>query len=409
MLFEREKKSLIQPTKNLGEIRHYILLEQIGKGSYGKIYLAFDKKLEKKVALKIINKNFLDILNKTEEAFIEQYMLKFCYENKNIINLLGCFTTKEKLIFVLDYYKNGNFEKYLKNIQTENGLLSYETAKFYLAEILNILKYLQDNNISHLDLKPNNFLLDSRLHLKLIDFATAKIQNKKYNLKTKNFEISNENKINLNNFIGTPQYCSPEILNNNVQNFFTCDIWSFGIIMYELFHNKTPFDNYNTSLNEIINNIKKGEFYINEKLPNEIKDLIKKCLIVDQNKRITLNEIFNHPFFKDFNFDNLYEKNVPENFKKSISTINENNKNNFLIEELYKEDDNDYINKKNNISTDVEIDYCSENSDEIEEKNERNKKNKEILSKIIIGIDYCIINFNDNKNNSNIEIKEDYY
>ena len=132
MLFEREKKSLIQPTKNLGEIRHYILLEQIGKGSYGKIYLAFDKKLEKKVALKIINKNFLDILNKTEEAFIEQYMLKFCYENKNIINLLGCFTTKEKLIFVLDYYKNGNFEKYLKNIQTENGLLSYETAKFYL-------------------------------------------------------------------------------------------------------------------------------------------------------------------------------------------------------------------------------------------------------------------------------------
>ena len=402
MLFEREKKSLIQPTKNLGEIRHYILLEQIGKGSYGKIYLAFDKKQEKKVALKIINKNFLDILNKTEEAFIEQYMLKICNENKNIINLLGCFTTKEKLIFVLDYYKNGNFEDYLKNIQTENGLLSYETAKFYLAEILNILKYLQKNNISHLDLKPNNFLLDSRLHLKLIDFSTAKIQNKKFNLKTKKFELNQEKKINLNNFIGTPQYCSPEILNNNVQNFFTCDIWSFGIIMYELFHNKTPFDNYN--LNKMIENIKKGEFYLNEKLPNEIKDLIKKCLIVDQNKRITLNEIFIHPFFKDFNFNDLYEKNVPENFKKSISSINEKNKNNLLIEELYNEDDNDYINKKNNVSTDVENDYCSENSDEIEY--EKNKKNKEI-SKIIVGFDYCIVTFDNN--NSNIEIKENYY
>ena len=397
MLF-KEKKS----AKFLGEIRHYILLEQIGKGSYGKIYLAYDKKQEKKVALKIINKNFLDILNKTEEAFIEQYMLKICNENKNIINLLGCFTTKEKLIFVLDYYKNGNFEEYLKNIQTENGLLSYETAKFYLAEILNILKYLQKNNISHLDLKPNNFLLDSRLHLKLIDFSTAKIQNKKFNLKTKKFELNEEKKINLNNFIGTPQYCSPEILNNNVQNFFTCDVWSFGIIMYELFHNKTPFDNYN--LNKMIENIKKGEFYLNEKLPNEIKDLIKKCLIVDQNKRIKLNEIFNHPFFKDFNFNDLYEKNVPENFKKSISSINENNKNNLLIEELYNEDDNDYINKKNNVSTDVENDYCSENSDEIEY--EKNKKNKEI-SKIIVGFDYCIITFDNN--NSNIEIKENYY
>lgn len=391
-----------EKSKFLGEIRHFILLEQIGKGSYGKIYLAFDKKQEKKVALKIINKNFLDILNKTEEAFIEQYMLKICNENKNIINLLGCFTTKEKLIFVLDYYKNGNFEDYLKNIQTENGLLSYETAKFYLAEILNILKYLQKNNISHLDLKPNNFLLDSRLHLKLIDFSTAKIQNKKFNLKTKKFELNQEKKINLNNFIGTPQYCSPEILNNNVQNFFTCDIWSFGIIMYELFHNKTPFDNYN--LNKMIENIKKGEFHLNEKLPNEIKDLIKKCLIVDQNKRITLNEIFIHPFFKDFNFNDLYEKNVPENFKKSISSINEKNKNNLLIEELYNEDDNDYINKKNNISTDVENDYCSENSDEIEY--EKNKKNKEI-SKIIVGFDYCIVTFDNN--NSNIEIKENYY
>jgi len=391
-----------EKSKFLGEIRHFILLEQIGKGSYGKIYLAFDKKQEKKVALKIINKNFLDILNKTEEAFIEQYMLKICNENKNIINLLGCFTTKEKLIFVLDYYKNGNFEDYLKNIQTENGLLSYETAKFYLAEILNILKYLQKNNISHLDLKPNNFLLDSRLHLKLIDFSTAKIQNKKFNLKTKKFELNEEKKINLNNFIGTPQYCSPEILNNNVQNFFTCDIWSFGIIMYELFHNKTPFDNYN--LNKMIENIKKGEFYLNEKLPNEIKDLIKKCLIVDQNKRITLNEIFIHPFFKDFNFNDLYEKNVPENFKKSISSINEKNKNNLLIEELYNEDDNDYINKKNNVSTDVENDYFSENSDEIEY--EKNKKNKEI-SKIIVGFDYCIVTFDNN--NSNIEIKENYY
>ena len=330
-------------------------------------------------------------------------MLKICNENKNIINLLGCFTTKEKLIFVLDYYKNGNFEEYLKNIQTENGLLSYETAKFYLAEILNILKYLQKNNISHLDLKPNNFLLDSRLHLKLIDFSTAKIQNKKFNLKTKKFELNEEKKINLNNFIGTPQYRSPEILNNNVQNFFTCDVWSFGIIMYELFHNKTPFDDYN--LNKMIENIKKGEFYLNEKLPNEIKDLIKKCLIVDQNKRIKLNEIFNHPFFKDFNFNDLYEKNVPENFKKSISSINENNKNNLLIEELYNEDDNDYINKKNNnVSTDAEIDYCSENSDEIEEKTY--KKNKENLSKIIVGFDYCIVTFNDNNNS---EIKENYY
>jgi serine/threonine protein kinase len=83
--------------------------------------------------------------------------------------------------------------------------------------------------------------------------------------------------------------------------------------MYELFHNKTPFDDYN--LNKMIENIKKGEFYLNEKLPNEIKDLIKKCLIVDQNKRIKLNEILIILFLKILNLMVYMKKMCLKNLK----------------------------------------------------------------------------------------------
>ena len=197
-MFEEDKKNLFKLNKKTSsQIRHYQLIKMIGKGSYGKIYLAEDTKKNNLVALKIIDKTFLENLGKTEEAFIEQYML-IHLKNKNIINLLSCFQTKQNLIFVIEYFKNGNFQNYLKQIQSINGILSYETSKFYLAELLNILLYFQENNIVHLDLKPGNILMDERLHLKLIDFGTAKIIGKEYDLKTKKF-VKNTNNNKLNN------------------------------------------------------------------------------------------------------------------------------------------------------------------------------------------------------------------
>ena len=96
------KSDILNLNKKLPQIRNYQLLKKLGEGSYGKIYLAKDTKNSSLVALKIIDKTFLEILGKTEEAFIEQYML-IHLKNNNIINLLSCFQTKQKLIFVIEY------------------------------------------------------------------------------------------------------------------------------------------------------------------------------------------------------------------------------------------------------------------------------------------------------------------
>ena len=396
-MFEEDKKNLFKLNKKTSsQIRHYQLIKMIGKGSYGKIYLAEDTKKNNLVALKIIDKTFLENLGKTEEAFIEQYML-IHLKNKNIINLLSCFQTKQNLIFVIEYFKNGNFQNYLKQIQSINGILSYETSKFYLAELLNILLYFQENNIVHLDLKPGNILMDERLHLKLIDFGTAKIIGKEYDLKTKKFvkntnnnKLNNQKKNKLNNnnnlnLIGTIEYISPEMINGNIINYKSCDIWSFGIIMYELFHGYTPFKGKNDL--ETIENIKKGNFNINEKLPFDVKDLIKKLLCYEQKERlgiIDIKDIMNHNFFKGINFDNLFNEKVPENFKKSISDSEFFENKMSFHEELYTTDDTE-----------------NENEDFIENLN---IKKQNFIPNFSWGYDFCIVKFD-----KDIFLHDNYY
>ncbi len=380
MYKEDQRNLILSKNKNLPQIRNYQLIKKIGQGSYGKIYLAEDIKNSSLYALKIVDKTFLEILGKTEEAFIEQYML-IHLKNKNIINLISCFQTKQKLIFVLEYLKNGNFEDYLKQIQSKNGILSYETSKFYLAEMLNILLLFQQKNIAHLDLKPSNFLLDERLHLKLIDFATSKIIGKEYDIKSKKFININKK---IDNLIGTAEYVSPEIINKNVQNYKSCDIWSFGIIMYELFHGYTPFKGKNDL--ETIENIKKGKYKINEKLPNDVKDLIIKLLNYNQNERLGLNDIkdiMNHKFFNGINFENLYNEIVPENFKKSSSEPWFVERKISFMEELYSTDESEYEN--NNIDN-----YVNQ------------KKN---FINFSCGDDFCVVKFDDKK----ITFQENYF
>jgi serine/threonine protein kinase len=382
-MFEEDKQNLVRNDKRgLPQIRNYQLIKKIGQGTYGKIYLAEDTKNLNLVGLKIIDKTFLEILGKSEEAFIEQYMLIHLKHN-NIMNLKSCFQTKQKLIFVLEYLKNGNFEDYLQQIQSKNGILSYETSKFYLAEILNILLYFQEKKLAHLDLKPGNILMDERLHLKLIDFATAKIIGKEFDINSKKFiktsnSLNNKKNINNLNIIGTLEYTSPEMLNENIINYKSCDIWSFGIIMYELFHGYTPFKGQSDF--ETIENIKNYKLKINEKLPNDVKDLIKKLLTYEESKRIGFNdikEIMNHKFFKGINFNDLYNEKVPENFKKSISDSQFLERKISFQEELYSTDE----------STENEIENIIDN---LPLKNSKN------IINFSFGNDYCVVKYENN-------------
>lgn len=328
---EKNEQKLIKENKN-NKIKEYEIIKKIGEGSYAKVYLC--KKLiennnnnnELLYAMKILDKNFLIKTQKAEEALIERKILSIC-NHPNIIKLISSFQTKNKLIYILEYCHN----KDLEYLQKFFGIFPNNLCKKFFSEIIYVINYLHNTlNISHNDIKPSNILLDKNFHIKLIDFATAKIENKKYDKNLKKF-INCNNYIDNNNMIGTSEYISPEMINKKINNYKTCDIWSLGIILYKFYHGKTPF--YDDNNNKILENVLKGKIEINENLDNEVKDLLNKMLCYDDMKRIKIEDVMKHKYFKDILWENLYKEKIPlpedlyKQFEIYLSQYNKDNNN----------------------------------------------------------------------------------
>ena len=251
--------------------------------------------------MKVISKNFLSKYDKINEALIEKIILSKI-NHQSIIKLVSSFQTKTKLFYILEFCPNQDLDFVLNKL----NILPKNLAKQYSAEIINVLDYLHNKlKLSHNDLKPSNIMLDKNYHLKLIDFSNVKILNKKFDLNLNKF-------IDCNNYIekdifGTPEYISPEMINQTIFDYRTNDIWAFGIILYYFYHGKTPFEGENDF--EIYDNIKKGEYEIDQNLDNDVKDLIKHILI-NVNERFNINDIKKHNYFKDVNWDNLLNEKI---------------------------------------------------------------------------------------------------
>jgi 3-phosphoinositide dependent protein kinase-1 len=171
-----------------------------------------------------------------------------------------------------------------------------ETAKFYAADIVNALQYMYEMKIVHRDLKPENMVVCKKDgHLRIVDFGTAK------NLA--------DTSLNGPNFVGTPEYMSPETIDNKSVS-YTADYWAFGCILYQFLTGETPFAGGSMYLTFL-----KAQEATNYTFPSflseEAKDLIQKLLQKDPTKRPTIEEIKAHPFFDGIDFKNHMSKPRP--------------------------------------------------------------------------------------------------
>ena len=324
--------SAINPNKK-NSINDFDLLSNLGRGAYAKVVLARNKYNGKLYAIKIINKNFLEKLNKQYEVHIEKYTLTKL-NHPNIVKLNKTFQDKRHLYFVLEFCQNKDLNSLMRLI----GTLDYKLAKYYSAEILSALTYMHKNGIYDRDVKAENIGITDSMHLKFFDFGTAYIIGKYFDKKKMRFveidkEIINEKfnenpeeeEIEIGNyliqnlrseFVGTAEYVSPEVLNHNYNDIGPAvDLWAFGCIIYLLFEGKTPFKEKNES--DIFNNIKNLNYTFDNNIPEDAKDLIKKLLVLNPKERIgygdeknNYKDIRNHPFFNDIDFD-LLEVSAP--------------------------------------------------------------------------------------------------
>ena len=199
----------------------------------------------------------------------------------------------------MEYSKYGNLRDFQKKILKRNRLS--ESILCYIAyQILNGLKYMHMNKIAHFDLKPQNLIIDEMINIKIIDFSVS-INYKNINSKT--IELP---------FRGTNFYIPPEVINNetiNVNDLNKIDLYSLGVILYNLAFGNYPYDlSYEDSkdYDKIYKKVMK-EWDIKEQndFSSYFIDFLKKLLDNNINKRININDAFNHYWIKgaDILFD----------------------------------------------------------------------------------------------------------
>lgn len=305
----------------------------LGRGSYAKCVLSQNKYSGKTYALKIIDKKFLEKLSKQHEVHVERIIMS-SLSHPNIVKLNCTFQDKHKLYFVIEYCANRD----LGNMLRLFGNIPDNLARFYAAEILSGLEYMHSKGIFHRDLKPENIGISSSMHLKIFDFGTANMTDKVFDMKTMRFidkkiiddllkeEEKQENeeaeddddileigkyKIKYLNkeFVGTAAYVSPEVLNRQYDLIGPpCDLWALGIIIYQFYTGKTPFQCKSDF--ETFEKIRKINYAMDDNIPEDAQDLIANLLLLNPKDRIGrrkrgYDEIKKHPFFKEIDFTKL--------------------------------------------------------------------------------------------------------
>ena len=309
---------------------YYELIDLIGIGSTCKVYKGISKKTNKIYAIKVCNE-----LEKYYDSIINELNILRLVKNKsnNIEKFYGVYYSKEEntIWIILEYFEYGNIMSYLTQI---NYPMNEEIIATIIQNVLFGLLYLHSINIIHRDIKCQNLLLSKEGRVKISDFGIS----------------INKNIVNCNNRVGTPYWMSPEVINRQKYNEKT-DIWSVGIICYELVEGEPPYCEFkpNIVMKKIIENPIKG-LKNPEKYSNEFNDFVSLCLNVDFNKRPNIPQLLEHKFIKKSGSVKFLQKIIEENnslFYKGINSISSN----YEYSNVNNNENNDYdLNNYNNIN-----------------------------------------------------------
>ncbi|XP_060755488.1 serine/threonine-protein kinase SIK2-like [Neoarius graeffei] len=257
------------------QVGFYEIIRTLGKGNFAVVKLARHKVTKTQVAIKIIDKTCLDASD-LEKLNREVKIMKLL-NHPHIIRLYQVMETKNMLYIVTEYANNGEMFDYLAC----NGHLSEEEARKTFWQILSAVEYCHRHHIVHRDLKAENLLLDSNMNIKLADFGFG------------NFFIPGKP---LNTWCGSPPYAAPEIFKGKEYEGPQLDIWSLGVVLYVLVCGSLPFDA--ASLPALKQRVVEGHFRIPYFMSQECENLIRKMLVVDPAKRISLAQIKQHCWMK---------------------------------------------------------------------------------------------------------------
>ncbi len=269
-------------------MQNYVDLRLIGEGSFGKVYKGRRKQTGQVVAIKFIKKK-----GKTEKELAnlrEEIEILKKLRHQNIILMIDWFETKTEFGVVTEYAQGELFE-----ILEEDKKMGEEQIRKIAIQLSQALNYLHSNRIIHRDMKPQNILIGSDGFIKLCDFGFARIMS--------------SSTVVLTSIKGTPLYMAPELVQERPYN-HSVDLWSFGIILYELFVGQPPF--FTSQLCSLIKLIVKKSVKYPDTMSRNFKNFLKGILIKEPEKRMKWGDILSHPFLTKTNIDIKKEKTLLE-------------------------------------------------------------------------------------------------
>ena len=262
-------------------INEYEIGSDIGIGSYAEVKLGIHRKTKKKYAIKIYPKNLIDDEDKINSIKNEIYILNQL-NHENIMKLYDLINTPKYLYLILEYINGISLLEYIH--KSPNKRIEENFCKKIFYQIVKAIEYCTQKNIFHRDIKLENILLINNDSIKIIDFGFAiKCSKKEY----QKF------------FCGTLYYMPPEIINKKKYLPYYSDIWSLGVLLYIMIYGRFPFNSNNED--DLFDLINEGKFEFPEDInsSDDVKNLIKKIIVVEPCKRATLSEIINDTWFKN--------------------------------------------------------------------------------------------------------------
>ncbi|CAD8076966.1 unnamed protein product [Paramecium sonneborni] len=299
----------------------FLFISIIGKGGFSTVILARSLIDGKFVALKLINKQFIQQHQKQDLILNERdILIQSTYSGSIFTNQIECaFETKNWIVFGIEYCPGGEMFNFIKKLQR----LSEQQAKFYIIEVILAIGFLHNEQIIYRDIKPENILIDSSGHIQLADFGLAR---------------PNMNKDTCAySFCGSPEYMAPEMF-QTAGHTQLVDYYCLGCLLYEFVTGLPPF--YSEDKNIIYARLLKEQVEFPDYLSTDIKDLIRQLMIKDPNKRLGsrfgIDEIFSHRWFKDVDLLSYINKQVkppyiPDLLKLNIKQMNSNDKHFFEL------------------------------------------------------------------------------
>lgn len=251
------------------------MTELVGEGSFGKVYKGRRKHTFKTVALKFIpkhGKSEKDMQNLRQEIEILKKL-----KHENIIEMLDAFENPQEFCVVTEFAQGELFE-----VLEDDKKLPEDRVQAIAKQLVRALHYLHSNRIIHRDMKPQNILICPGSVVKLCDFGFARAMS--------------ANTVVLRSIKGTPLYMAPELVREQPYN-HTADLWSLGVILYELFVGQPPF--YTNSVYALIRHIVKDPVKYPEDMSSNFKNFLKGLLNKVPQHRLDWPALLEHPFVKE--------------------------------------------------------------------------------------------------------------